>query len=127
MHGELLKARCTTCKAVADWRNDLGVESTCPACDQSGPPCDRMWSGSAKCPSAWRDRGGADLGRPVRRDRHSGSVYPAAGFVAKARIAGIGRCEINLEPSDNARLFNERRYGPAGEAVPAWVEEMLAS
>ena len=27
MHGELLKARCTTCNAVADWRDDLGVES----------------------------------------------------------------------------------------------------
>ena len=57
----------------------------------------------------------------------SGSVYPAAGFVAEARAAGIRTCEINLEPSDNARSFDERRYGPASEVVPAWVELVLNS
>jgi NAD-dependent SIR2 family protein deacetylase len=39
----------------------------------------------------------------------SGSVYPAAGFVEQAKAHGIGTCEINLEPSDNARQFNEGR------------------
>jgi NAD-dependent protein deacetylase/lipoamidase len=57
----------------------------------------------------------------------SGSVYPAAGFVAEARAAEIRTCEINLEPSDNARTFDERRYGPASEVVPAWVEAVLNS
>ena len=55
----------------------------------------------------------------------SGAVYPAAGFVAEARAYGLRTCEINLEPSDNAEWFDERRYGPASEAVPAWVEELL--
>ncbi len=55
----------------------------------------------------------------------SGSVYPAAGFVSEARRLGVRTCEINLEPSDNARAFDERRYGPASEAVPAWVREVL--
>jgi len=57
----------------------------------------------------------------------SGSVYPAAGFVAEARAAGIRTCEINLEPSDNARAFDEARYGPGTEVVPAWVEPVLTS
>ncbi len=57
----------------------------------------------------------------------SGSVYPAAGFVVEARGAGIRTCEINLEPSDNARMFDEARYGPASEVVPAWVEAVLTS
>jgi NAD-dependent deacetylase len=57
----------------------------------------------------------------------SGSVYPAAGFVAEARAAGVRTCEINLEPSDNARLFDEARYGPASEVVPAWVKAVLAA
>lgn len=56
----------------------------------------------------------------------SGAVYPAASFVAEARAAGVPCTEINLEPSDNAALFTERRYGPAGELVPAWVRELLA-
>jgi NAD-dependent deacetylase len=52
----------------------------------------------------------------------SGAVYPAAGFVAQAGALGIATCEINLEPSDNAELFDEKRYGKASEMVPAWVE-----
>jgi NAD-dependent deacetylase len=55
----------------------------------------------------------------------SGAVYPAAGFAAQARRLGIRTCELNLEPSDNARAFDERRYGPATEVVPAWVDEVL--
>ena len=55
----------------------------------------------------------------------SGAVYPAAGFVDMARVQGIRTCEINLEPSDNARVFDDRRYGAASETVPAWVAEML--
>jgi NAD-dependent deacetylase len=41
----------------------------------------------------------------------SGSVYPAAGSGSEARGHRIHTCEINLEPSDNARQFNEQRYG----------------
>jgi NAD-dependent deacetylase len=55
----------------------------------------------------------------------SGSVYPAAGFVSEARALGIRTCEINLEPSDNAEQFDERRYGLASEAVPTWVDDLL--
>lgn len=57
----------------------------------------------------------------------SGSVYPAAGFVAEARGHGIRTCEINLEHSENARQFDEARYGPASEIVPQWVDEMLSN
>ena len=55
----------------------------------------------------------------------SGSVYPAAGFVYEARALGVRTCEINLEPSNNAGEFDERRYGLASEAVYAWVVEVL--
>jgi NAD-dependent deacetylase len=57
----------------------------------------------------------------------SGSVYPAAGFAEQAKGLGIRTCEINLEPSDNARLFDETHYGPATQAVPAWVEKVLST
>jgi NAD-dependent deacetylase len=56
----------------------------------------------------------------------SGTVYPAAGFVADARAAGAETVELNLEPSEGRSLFSERRYGPATEIVPAFVEELLA-
>jgi NAD-dependent deacetylase len=57
----------------------------------------------------------------------SGSVYPAAGFVTEARRQGTRTCEINLQPSDNARQFDEARYGPASETVSEWVEQLLTS
>ena len=56
----------------------------------------------------------------------SGAVYPAAGFVQEARMAGARTLELNLEPSEGSHFFAESRHGPAGELVPEWVEEMLA-
>jgi hypothetical protein len=53
---------------------------------------------------------------------HPARSTPRAGFVSAARVLGIRTCEINLEPSDNAEQFDERRYGLASEAVPTWVE-----
>jgi NAD-dependent deacetylase len=55
----------------------------------------------------------------------SGSVYPAAGFVAAARRAGVATVELNLEPSENADMFDDARYGPATEIVPAWARDAL--
>jgi NAD-dependent deacetylase len=57
----------------------------------------------------------------------SGSVYPAAGFANEAKGHGIRTCEINLEPSDNARQYDEVHYGPASDVVPRWVEDVLAN
>ena len=56
----------------------------------------------------------------------SGSVYPAAGYVAACKQFGIPTLELNLEPSDNAGLFDDGLYGPATEVIPAWVKEVLA-
>jgi len=54
----------------------------------------------------------------------SGSVYPAAGFVAEARGAGAHTVELNPEPSDGASLFAEAQYA-ATEIVPDFVERCL--
>lgn len=55
----------------------------------------------------------------------SGAVYPAAGYVAACKLFGIPTLELNLEPSDNAGLFDDGRYGPATEVVVEWVEQLL--
>ena len=125
MHGELLKARCTACGAVSSWREDLARDTPCPACGRAGGMRPHVvWFG--EMPLLMDEIGEAleeaDLFVAIGT---SGSVYPAAGFVSEARSLGIRTCEINLEPSDNARAFDERRYGPASEAVPAWVEAVL--
>jgi NAD-dependent deacetylase len=56
----------------------------------------------------------------------SGAVYPAAGLVQEARGQGARTLELNLEPSQGSRWFDEARHGPATDLVPAWVEELLA-
>ena len=57
----------------------------------------------------------------------SGTVYPAAGFVADAREVGARTVELNLERSEGHGLFLEQHYGPATQIVPAFVEELLTA
>lgn len=125
MHGELLKSRCTRCGTVAPERGDLGPHSVCLACGEIGTLRPHVvWFGEMplEMERIEDELLRADLFVAIGT---SGSVYPAAGYVSLARDAGIATCEINLEPSDNAFLFDERRYGPASEAVPAFVDEIL--
>ena len=127
MHGELLKARCLRCEAVVPWREDLGVEVPCPSCAQVGGLRPHVvWFGEMplEMDTVCDALLGADLFVAIGT---SGSVYPAAGFVTEARGHGIRTCEVNLEPSDNARQFNEIHYGPASSAVPAWVDRVVGT
>jgi len=125
MHGELLKARCLACGQISRWREDMGVTASCPSCGETGRLRPHVvWFGEIPLDldAIFAALAEADLFVAIGT---SGSVYPAAGFVAEARALGIRTCEINLEPSDNAALFDERRYGRASEAVPAFVEAVL--
>lgn len=125
MHGELLKARCAACGAVHAQREDLATESVCSSCGREGTLRPHVvWFGETPL---FMDEIFAALCEATHfvSIGTSGSVYPAAGFVSQARARGVRTCEINLEPSDNAAVFDEKRYGVASEVVPAWVEEAL--
>jgi NAD-dependent deacetylase len=127
MHGELMKARCTACDAIMPWHEDLSIETPCPSCSHVGGLRPHVvWFGEMPLfmDAIYDALLEADLFVAIGT---SGSVYPAAGFVSEAQGHGIRTCEINLEPSDNARQFDERRYGPASEAVPAWVKDVLSA
>ncbi|MGV9006790.1 MAG: NAD-dependent deacylase [Brevundimonas sp.] len=119
MHGELLKAACTVTGRVCDWPGDL-------AADQPSPfhPAGRLrphivWFGEFPLQmdriEAALDR--CDLFVSIGT---SGAVFPAAGFVQLARQAGARTVELNLEPTQGARLFDEGRYGPATAVVPGF-------
>lgn len=126
MHGELLRARCLHCGAAVPWREDLSVATPCPACARTGGMRpDVVWFGEMPCglDLIGAELGAADLFVAIGT---SGAVYPAAGYVAEARALGIPTVEVNLAPSDNARAFNDGRYGPATETVPALVAELIA-
>lgn len=125
MHGELRVTRCHACGATWPDAGPLSADTTCARCGAAGGARPHVvWFGEVPLfmhgiEDALKE---ADLFVAIGT---SGSVYPAAGFVSQARRLGIRTCEINLEPSDNARAFDERRYGPATEVVPAWVEAVL--
>jgi NAD-dependent deacetylase len=127
MHGELLKARCEACDAVRPQLDDLRPSEACSDCGRAGflrPHV--VWFGEMPLRMD-------DIDRALRRADlfvaigTSGAVYPAAGFVLEARAYGVPTCEINLEAGDNADCFDDARYGPASETVPAWVEELLGT
>ncbi|WP_237212850.1 NAD-dependent deacylase [Falsiroseomonas oryziterrae] len=126
MHGELMKARCGRCEAVHPWAADLSTGTPCPACRQTGSMRPHVvWFGEMplelKQISAALDR--CDLFVAIGT---SGQVYPAAGFVAEVR--GRARTvELNLEATEGSRLFDEVRYGPATQTVPAFVHELVQS
>jgi NAD-dependent deacetylase len=127
MHGELAKARCLACGTLSDWRTDMGLSAACSACAKIGRLRPHVvWFGEMPLfmEEIYAAVGEADLFVAIGT---SGAVYPAAGLVTEARQAGARTCELNLEPSDNAYAFDERRYGPATTIVPAWVDEVLAS
>ena len=127
MHGELMKARCTSCHLVIPWADPLSVASQCPGCRSESLRPHVVWFGEVPFEMRRIHAALEDAAIFVSIGT-SGSVYPAAGFVAYALEKGVERCvELNLEPSDGSRLFDERIYGPATEVVPRWVERLLSA
>jgi NAD-dependent deacetylase len=125
MHGELMRARCTACGAGRPWAEDLSVDTACPPCGRrGGMRPDVVWFGEMPLHLEAIAAALDESDRFVAIGT-SGAVYPAAGFVARARDAGIPTREINLAPSDTAGLFTQATYGPATQAVPAFVDDLL--
>ncbi|MCI5044196.1 MAG: NAD-dependent deacylase [Aquisalinus sp.] len=127
MHGELRKVRCTACGQIRHWQQDLSLKTECPACHALGTLRPHIvWFGEMPMLMDEIAEAIANADQFVSIGT-SGSVYPAAGFVGEARSLGIPCMEINLEPSENAYLFDAAFYGPAAEQVPLWVERLLSS
>lgn len=125
MHGELLKSRCESCGKVSECRTDLSRVSICEAC--GGIDCLRphvVWFGEMPIHLDWiqRELEQADLFVSIGT---SGRVYPAAGFVQRARESGAETLELNLDPSEVSSAFDESRHGQASVLVPEWVDEVL--
>lgn len=126
MHGQLSRALCAACGARWDAPLEMRTEDRCPDCGARATRPDIVWFGEIpyhmeRIVAALEE---AELFVAIGT---SGSVYPAAGFVAEARARGISTIELNLTPSDTAGAFDAVRLGPATEVVPEWVAEMLGT
>jgi NAD-dependent deacetylase len=127
MHGALRSAWCLACDGRVDWEADLSGAPECPRCGVPGRMRpDIVWFGEMPYGMDAIDAAlsNADLFVSIGT---SGAVYPAAGFVQTARYLGARTLELNLEPSQGSLFFHDSRFGPAGELVPQWVEELLGT
>lgn len=125
MHGELSRALCAACDHRWDAPSEMSVDETCPSCTAPSARPDIVWFGEM----------------PYHMERiidalHScdlfaaigtlGQVYPAAGFVEEARMAGAATIELNLRDSDMSYAFEDHITGPASKTVPTWVDRLLS-
>jgi NAD-dependent deacetylase len=126
MHGQIMRALCAACGHQWGWTGDMALDDICHSCATAGTVRpDVVWFGETpyQMEEIAARIADCDLFAAIGT---SGSVYPAAGFVNDARGRGVRTLEINLEPSENAALFDERLLGPAGETVPGWVAGLLS-
>lgn len=127
MHGELTSMRCLKCAAVVAVESDYDASTVCPSCSRSGGlRPDIVWFGEMPY---HMDHIAAQLARCELfvAIGTSGVVYPAAGFVREARLAGALTLEINKQTSEVSSQFHEQRQGAATREVCALVDELLSS
>jgi NAD-dependent deacetylase len=124
MHGELARALCNRCHQTWEAPPEMHASDTCPTCGAQATRPDVVWFGEMPYHMERIEiaLGQCELFVSIGT---SGTVYPAAGFLTAARAQGAVTLELNLEPSEQASVFAQRRFGPATEIVPAWVDEIL--
>ena len=125
MHGALKSALCTSCETRSTWLGTMADRPPCPVCRAPTLRPDVVWFGEMpyQMGRIYQALEACDLFVSIGT---SGAVYPAAGFVQEARSSGARTLELNLEPSEGSRLFDESRHGPASLLVPQWVDGVLS-
>ena len=90
MHGEHLKAWCTSCDVRSPWTGPMADRPPCPVCQARSLRPDVVWFGEMpyRMESIYAALRGADLFVSIGT---SGAVYPAAGLVQTARDLGCKR------------------------------------
>lgn len=124
MHGALNSALCARCGDRAEWSGTLAPGTPCPRCAAPKLRPDIVFFGEIPYHMDGVEAAIARCDLFVSIGT-SGAVYPAAGFVRLARAYGAATLELNLEPSEGSRWFDDSRLGPASVLVPQWVGEVL--
>ena len=130
MHGELRKVRCRRCGTVTETDAPMLPDPEGPL-----PTCfDTACGGALRPHIVWFGEvpfGMDDIAAKLATCSMfvaigtSGVVYPAAGFLAAAKHQGATTLGFNLEPPENAELFDYFVQGPAGQTLPDWVDTVL--
>ena len=127
MHGELNSVMCRACNSTFSSIEDFDGQSICLECGVPGKlRPDIVWFGEIPYHMEEIERSlqTCDLFIAVGT---SGVVYPAAGFVRSALMAGAMTVEVNREVSEVSESFHQQRQGLATVQVRDLVEELLAA
>ncbi len=129
MHGELKKLLCWDlvggCGNVVEINRSQDPKEPCPYCGKKGYLRPNIvWFGEMPL---YMDEisislSNADLFLSIGT---SGVVYPAAGFVRQARLAGAITIEFNLSSTATKEYFDGGVYGPSGQTLPEFVDHFL--
>ena len=129
LHGTLAFAKCDFCG------RRLPMGEAVAASPDRPPVCDCgallrpavVWFGESLPPGAMeRAAEDAALSEVFLSIGTSGNVYPAAGLIDVACQNGACFIEINPEPTPFSRSAHLSLRAPAGEALPALTEAILA-
>ena len=126
MHGEILRKKCTWCDAKSDCRQDLDKTDRCVSCAREGGlRPDIVWFGEIPYHLEEIDQvlGDAKIFIGIGTFVH---VYPAAGFVERARGNGAWCIEINKDQTALSNRFDDQRLGPASVEMPNLITELLS-
>jgi NAD-dependent deacetylase len=120
MHGELSKSRCELDHAPPfDDAGEYMDEASIPRCRCGGRIRPHIcWFGEMPFEMDRIEDALSECSLFVTIGS-SGAVYPAAGFVRRARQTGAKTIYVGPERPDNAHAFDECRLGKAGDVVPA--------
>ncbi|MFT5163923.1 MAG: NAD-dependent deacetylase [Alteromonadaceae bacterium] len=124
MHGELLKAKCVSSGKQFVVDQDVDEHDKCQCCQ---PPQrirpDIVWFGEMPYHMDEIEVALADADLFISLGT-SGNVYPAAGFVEVAKMAGAKTVALNLDPSSGNKHFDEHHYGLATEVLPKFLTSL---
>ena len=127
LHGEIGKARCAVCDAVALLPGDLDPAASCVRCgadDALRPHVVLFGETPRDFGLARQAAASCDLFLSIGT---SGAVQPAAGLVETARRSGAETVSINLYPQKTDAAFDGVLHGGAGNIVSELVECLLAN
>lgn len=127
IHGQINQAVCLNCGHVLETFGDVDTETTCSNCQIMGlmKPNIVFFGENLLCMDKVDDiLRKCDLFISIGT---SGVVYPAAGFVQLAKYYGADTIEFTLDTTANNYLFDRHIYGKAGETLPRYVDELIAS
>lgn len=124
MHGRLDSALCAACGHRWPAPSVMPVGMACPECGRPKARPDIVWFGEMPYHMERIDEAlsQADLFAAIGT---SGNVYPAAGFVDIASMAGAETVELNLAATAPGR-FDRVIEGPASRTVPEWVASLIS-